>query len=356
MSIFFRYIARRLFRAFGASLALFSLLIFMGDMFDKMNSLVSAKTGLGIILQFLLLDVPYWAVRVVPMATLLATLITVSQFAQSGEWLAVQAAGYDEKTFWRPLLYCSLFIAVLCFAAQETVLPVCYRKSQNIWNSRIHPEWVSGVYNDITLLAGYNEMIEAKTFRSAAGEIDRPLLTRFGSETLELDAQSARWDAAKKTWVFMNGVQRTLNGDALIRQEPFAAMDSGLSVPPSNLIPRTQDPNDMSLGELRRYMRRAAYLGDSRRRLDVALWAKIAYPFTNIVLCALGIPLALRLRRSPKSVSFGAALAIGFLYFWFIQVGQDLGQSGLVPAALAAWTPNVLFGGGAAYWFSREMN
>jgi len=357
MRLFTRYLGRRLFSAFGASLALFSLIIFTGDVFDKMNALASTKAGLWVITQFLWLDVPYWAVRVVPMATLLATLITVTQFTQSGEWLAVQAAGVPEKEFWRPLLACSALIALMCFAAQETVLPLCYARSQILWQTQIRPSpnWAGQTYDDITLLAGPDETVEAEVFRPSAGEIDRPLLTRVGEETTELDAKTAAWDAKRGTWMFYDGVERTLSGDQVAAEKPFSEIDSGLRLPPQSLVPRSQDPEDMSLREILSYMRRAAYLGDNRLRLAAAAWGKTAFPFTNIILCALGIPLALRLRRAPKSISFGAAMAVGFFYFWMIQVGQDMGRGGLVPPMLAAWLPNLIFGAGAAWWFNREL-
>ena len=71
MKIFTRYMAQRFMAPFFMGLGLFALLIFLGDMFDKMGTLVRSKAGLLIILQYLWLEVPYWTVRVIPMATLL---------------------------------------------------------------------------------------------------------------------------------------------------------------------------------------------------------------------------------------------------------------------------------------------
>ena len=88
MKIFTRYMMGRFFRPFFYGLGLFALLIFMGDMFDRMPYLVRSKASLGTILQYLWLEVPYWSVRIIPMATLLATLIAITGFVQSGEWIA----------------------------------------------------------------------------------------------------------------------------------------------------------------------------------------------------------------------------------------------------------------------------
>ena len=74
MKIFTWYMARRFFLPFLSGLALFSLLIFLGDMFDKMNVLLKSKATLWVIVQYLWLEVPYWTIKVIPMATLMATL------------------------------------------------------------------------------------------------------------------------------------------------------------------------------------------------------------------------------------------------------------------------------------------
>ncbi len=354
MRLLSRYIAGKFFRPFFFSLGLFAVLIFLGDVFDRMNMLSASRASIGRILEYLWLGVPYWMIRTIPMATLLATLLTVSGFVQSGEWIGVLAGGYENKDLWLPILACSGLVALGGLLAQETILPMSYSRRQRLWQEKIHPEWQAGRYRNVALLGGPGEMIEAESFWPREGRLERPTLEIIGPDGVsrEIDAQEALWDSGKSRWVFRQGVER-IKGPRGFVATFFQDKISDLAVPPALLIPNTREPDEMSLWELRRYARRLSHLGASTREFAVALQSKIAYPFTNIVLCALGVPLALRLRRAPKAASFSIAVATSFVYLFVIEISRALGNSGLAPAMLAAWLPNLIFGGAGAWLLSQ---
>lgn len=355
MSLLSRYLVKRFMKPFLFSLALFSLLIFLGDMFDKMHYLAKSQASFGSILTYLWLQVPYWAVRTIPMATVLATLAALTGFIQSGEWIAVQAAGMPPRDFWKPLLLCALAVTVLSFAAQETVLPACYKRARRLWQDVIHPEWEWDKHFDIALLGAPGEFIQAKEFRPKEGRMERVILERMGPEGLEsqLDAALALWDTELGLWVFKDGVERRFSRGRLT-EESFDSRPTELAVPPRRLVPRTRNPDEMSLRELRHYAEGLSRLGVPLREVRMAAHAKIAYPFTNLVICALGIPVALRLRRSAKVVSFLAALALSFAYLFLMELGRALGASGQAPPWAAAWAPHLLFGALAAWLIRRS--
>lgn len=344
MSIFSWYMARRFIMPFLFGVGLFAVLIFLGDFFDKMHHIMKSKASLWIIIQYLWLDVPYWAVRTIPMATLLATLVAITGFIQSGEWLASQSCGFQSRTFWMPLLGCSLAVAVLSFAAQETLLPACYARARRLWQERIHPEWEWDIFEGVALVVGPQRFISAKTMAIKDGLMARPVLEDVGPDGVarQLDALSARWDRALGRWVFLDGVERVFS-EGKMTEASFKSKVSDLSLSPRVLIPRTVDPDEMSLRELIPYYRRMRRLGVPVTPLRVAAHAKLAYPFTNVILCALGIPIALRLRRNGKVVNFVVALGLSFLFLWFMELGKALGASGRLPPMPSAWIPNLIF-------------
>ncbi|MDD5629713.1 MAG: LptF/LptG family permease [Elusimicrobia bacterium] len=354
MSIFSWYMVRRFVKPFLFGLGLFAVLIFLGDLFDKMHQIMKSHAPLWVIVQYLWLDVPYWAVRTIPMATLLATLVAITGFIQSGEWLAGQACGFEPRTFWQPLLGCALAVTALCFIAQESVLPVCYHRARQLWQERIYPEWEWDEFHGVALVVGPQRFISAQQLTVKDGRLLRPVLEEVGPDGLarQLDAMSAVWDGQLGRWVFQKGVERTFD-KGVMREKPFTRKISDLSLAPRALIPRTVDPDEMSLWELIRYYRRMRRLGVPVTPLRVAAHAKLAYPFTNVILCALGIPIALRLRRSPQVVNFCVAMALSFLFLWFMELGKALGAGGRLPPMAAAWVPNLLFGGLAAFLIKR---
>jgi lipopolysaccharide export system permease protein len=354
VTIFTRHMLGRFLKPFLFGLGLFAVLIFLGDTFDKMNYIVKSKAPIGIVFECLWLAVPYWAIRVIPMATLLATLVAMSGFVQSGEWLATQACGIETRRFWLPVLGGSLIVALTAFAAQETVMPAAWARSQRLWHERVHPEWEWSSYHDVVFAVGDSHFVQAKLFLPAEGRLERPILDRLdGSDVVEqLDAQTAQWDAASRRWVFHKGVRRTFGPEGVV-EKSFESAVSDLDSPPADMIPRPRSPDEMTLREVRAYARRVGRFGGSPRDYLVAAQAKLAYPFANVVICALGIPIALRLRRSSRVVSFCGALGISFIYLWLMEVGRALGVGGSLPPWAAAWAANAAFAALAAALIAR---
>lgn len=355
MGILGRYMALRFLKPFLFGLGLFALLIFLGDMFDKMPRLVKSPASLWVILQYLWLEVPYWAVRVIPMATLVATLFAVTGFLQSGEWIAVQASGFEARAFFRPILAMAALVTVASFAAQETVLPACYARAQHLWRDRIHPEWEWDKYEDVVLVGGPGRFVTAKTFLVGRGLLENPVMDYYeGGRTMrQVGARRARWDPAAGRWVFLDGVDRSFGEDGQVRERAFSTLSSDLDAPPKALVPRARNPDEMSILETRRYLKQARRTGGSPRTARAALHAKLAYPFANLVLCALGIPIAMRLGRARRVAGFVTALAVSFAYVWMMEMGLALGAADRVHPALAAWTANLTFGTMAAWLYRR---
>lgn len=345
MTIFGRYMALRFLKPFAYGLALFALLIFLGDTFDKMNHIVKSKAPFWVILECLWLSVPYWAVRVIPMATLLATLVAMGGFVNSGEWLATQSVGLETKRFWTPILWCAAAVSLFAFVAQETVSPWAWAHSRRLWRETVHPEWEWTKYQNVALIGGPDQFVEAWLFLPKDGKLERPTLETFGAKGVasQLDAKFAVWSHSAGRWIFHDGVERVF-GPRGVTEKPFKTVYSDLRTPPLDLVPRASNPDELTLREVRVQAARVGRFGGSARELEVAAHAKLAYPLTSLVLCALGIPVALRLRRSSLVVSFCAALSLSFLYLWFIEVGRALGASGQVPPFVGAWLANAVFG------------
>ncbi len=354
MTIFTRYMMGRFLKPFAYGLGLFAVLIFLGDTFDKMNYIVKSKAAFPVIFECLWLAVPYWAVRVIPMATLLATLVAMSGFVQSGEWLATQACGLETRRFWLPILWSSLAVAVLAFAAQETVMPIAWARSRRLWHEQVHPEPEWRMYSDVVFALDDRLFVQCSLFLPQDGRMERPILETLGAQGVlsQLDAKLADWDDSRRRWVFKSGIERSFGPTGVV-ETSFDEKISELDSPPSELIPRPINPDEMSLREVRQYSRRVGRFGGSPREYEVAEQAKIAYPLANVVICALGIPIALRLRRSSRVVSFCVALALSFAYLWFMEIGRAMGVGGALPPWVAAWAADAFFGAAALVLIRR---
>lgn len=358
MTLFGRYLSRRFFGPFFFGLGIFSVIVFLIDVFDKINKLATTQASARLIVEYLALTIPYWTVRIVPMATLLATLFTVNGFVRSGEYVAVQASGFEPNRFFRPILFFAALISACAFAAQETVLPAAFARAGRIWQEAIHPQWQWDMVYDGVLTPGPNRFLSVSVFHVREGEITRAILDDYSESILrrQVDGAKAHWEPAAGRWVFESGSIKIFDERGVLSDtESFERFETDLSVPPRELLPSKMRPDEMSLMEAYRESNRLSGLGRSAREVRTVLHQKIAYPFTNIVLCLIGIPIALRLRRSPPPVAFAVALVVSFLYMWCIEFSWYLGKSGRVAPILAAWMPNGFFGVGAL-WLQRRLD
>ena len=103
---------------------------------------------------------------------------------------------------------------------------------------------------------------------------------------------------------------------------------------------------DISIAEILDYLRlhpRPAQRLD-RCWLYTKLYGRLAAPWTCVVVVLVAIPFGAASGRRNVFVGVAGSIFICFTYFVLLQVGLALGAGGYVPAALAAWFPNLAFG------------
>jgi lipopolysaccharide export LptBFGC system permease protein LptF len=88
-------------------------------------------------------------------------------------------------------------------------------------------------------------------------------------------------------------------------------------------------------------------------RLRVALWQKLAYPLISVVMSVLAIPFALSMGRRGSLTGIAVAISVALAYWAVNGLSVALGNVNYLPAALAAWSPDVLFGLTGGYLLLR---
>ena len=87
--------------------------------------------------------------------------------------------------------------------------------------------------------------------------------------------------------------------------------------------------------------------------LAVALQRKYVAPFSVVVMAFIGIPLALSFGRRGTVIALCAAVGLSIAY-WGVGGGmQQLGNLGLLPPAVAGWSPPIIFAAAGSYLLSR---
>jgi lipopolysaccharide export LptBFGC system permease protein LptF len=155
------------------------------------------------------------------------------------------------------------------------------------------------------------------------------------------------WDSGDHAWRFQDGWQRDFQ-DATIIAGGYRAFEqtsfSEIHEDPGYFTKEAKQAQEMNFGQLQHYIGDLRQSGFDTMRLRVALWHKLAYPIVAIVMAVLAIPFALSMGRRGSLTGIAVAIFVALTYFVVAGTFEAMGNVNYLPAALAAWTPDILFG------------
>jgi lipopolysaccharide export system permease protein len=89
--------------------------------------------------------------------------------------------------------------------------------------------------------------------------------------------------------------------------------------------------------------------GGDTTPLKVELHRRYAFPFACIVFGLIGVPLGIQPRRSGRSYGFIFSILVILAYYISLTASEIFAIRRALPAFLAGWAPNLLFGGLGIY-------
>ncbi len=92
------------------------------------DELVGKGLGLGVILEFLGWGSATLIPMALPLASLLASIMTMGTMGENNELLAMKAAGISLQRVMAPLIYVSIIISIGAFFASNNLIPVAWNK------------------------------------------------------------------------------------------------------------------------------------------------------------------------------------------------------------------------------------
>ena len=353
-SILDRYIARTYVGHFVMVLVAFwsiSVLVNFMDLFDEVqrNHIKGA-----LVFHYYAFGTPAMVHLMMPVAVLIAVLITFGVMSRRNEITAMKAAGISVYRASAPMLALGTLACLLMFALSELVLPAMNKvanRDRNVIKGRppqsssmLERRWILG--SDGRL---YNYDYLERGPRPGG-------ITLYGLSIYDVDP--VRWDlrdrlyAARASW---NGVSYDLERGwrrSFGASPAFHAFDQARTreiEPPSYFNQEERESDTLGFKELRRHIASLQKLGLDVTALRVQLHRKISFPVVTVVMTLIGIPFAFVVARRGALYGIAAAIVIAIFYWGCLAIFEALGSTALLPPVLASWAPNILFGAAGLY-------
>ncbi len=353
-----RYLAREIYRStFVVAVALLGLFTFF-TLVDELDQ-VSDKFPLVSLFYLQILAMPTRLYDLLPIGLLIGAILALAGLAQRNELVILRVSGVSGLGLLAMLWMVSIPIIVLSLFLSEFLTPYAEikhseanllmrgkveggRLASGYWFREPAPDGGVRVLNVGRLLASGNvadlkmyefskdaELTAMSEATNGKFESGRIILTNVTETHLLPNAKEALADAMVPTKPL-----------AEVRKIPERSVETSLTS--ERLVARILTPERMSILALRDYIR---YLTDNQlnsERQVVAVWRKLAFPFTLIVMITIAAPISfMQTRRGGVGAKVFLGILLGTGFFMINQLTLNVGLLYKWPPIVTALVPNI---------------
>jgi LPS export ABC transporter permease LptG/LPS export ABC transporter permease LptF len=347
-----RYVARAYLRvaaiAFLALLGLFYISTFL-DKSDKIFKGQATATSVGALLVYM---TPQFVYFVIPIAALLAVLVTFGALSRTSELTVMKACGISLYRAALPVIGLSLIFSSVIFGLEQRILARANRRAE-VLDAQIRgrPPRIFDALNRRWVVSRDGDIYHFRLF-----DPERDELSGLTIYTPRTDS----WRLATLTYTdrahYRRGWQATSGWVQNYTVDPAAWSEFKERKLPELEAPdyfETEQPvaEMMSVGQLRRYVQELSASGLNVVPQAVELHRKMAFPFVTFVMALLAVPFGVSMGRRGTLYGIGLGIVLALSYWIVSSLFVAIGKGGLLAPVLAGWAPNIIVLGTACYLF-----
>lgn len=355
------------------ALVLFTFFLLIDRIYHLTDLVITKGVPFHLVLQLLVFMLPSFLTLSLPMALLVAVLLTGGRLASDLEIVACHSAGIGLLRLFRPVLLAAAVTALVGALFSMALAPLAGREFQRQLFKILKTRAVSGIKERVfnTTFPGVaiyveevtpsgmalrgvllsdernpklSRIITAREGRLLTDEENRRITLRLiGGAVNEADVLPVEAPVAE---------QPPVGGSvsaARYRYARFAVYDMALPLDGSIGPIRGEKPEkDLTYSALRRKLHELRGDPTARQPFLVEWHKRAALPVAALVFAVLGFPLAVRSHRGGRSIALVGSLVILVAYYLLLTALEGSALRLRLPAWLAIWTPNALFGAAGA--------
>lgn len=374
--------------------------VLINTLAKSLASLAGKGLSSRIFFEFFVLSLPANIALTLPMSVLVAVLYTFAQMASENEITALRASGIDLRRMVMPVIAAAALLAGFMVWFNDQVLPAAnYRWRMLMMDVAqaspllvLRPHVVNPIRTTDGVARYYlragridqatNRLFDVTIYDLSSADLSRTIYADSGRVALnpkrtDLILRLYNGQIREVQLRQPDGFQQTFFGQQVLRmegiaqqlartQETFSRTDRDMTVammgaradtlrtqlsevlskkdlvpPPSSGVQTEVDEKGRTLSYAES---RARNLRFQIRELEVEIQKKYSIAVATLVFVLLGVPVALRFPRGGIGMVIAVSLAVFSIYYVGLIGGETLGNEGYVPAWVAMWSTNILFG------------
>lgn len=373
MKLIDRVVLKDLIGPFINGIFMFVLLVFTAGFLFQATTLLVQGVPFPVVMKFILFTLPRIITQTFPMAMLLATLMGFGRLSADKEAIATFAAGISFPRMACPVMLMGLVVSLGAFLWNEYVVPPATTEATKILRDTVAKKTSSDQPMSFPLTSDDKSTIERfikidHGFDPNVNTVKGVTILQFSKDPqhageTEVEVHCEKAIVKGQTgldWKYYNGYVKTsvwnkktglLENVQVLDFETLTTSPKGPSIGKSfaeiiNL--QRPDSDTRSFTDLQKEIRadhanKNKTIDKDMRGKEVDLYGKIALPLASIIFGLVGSSLGLSTKRgASRTVGFGMALFIVFIYWVFYRAMYVVGANGNLPPMLAAFAADLV--------------
>lgn len=336
-------------REFGESfifgLLVFSIILLLDQVFQLIDLIISKGVSVLFAGKLFVLLMPNILSLTIPMAVLLAILLSFGRLSEDNEITAMRSSGLNYFSFTSPIIVIVVLLSVMLVYFNQSLTPKTNRQFWKLYKEVIAQRPLVKFENDSVSNLGdykiYVKKVDKETgflenvnvFRfSAAGEA--PWRITASSAVVSMSGQNVAFLMYNGFWQKPDPAQPANYMHMTFAQYMFNVPLGG------QIMPVSQSLHEMTGSELMQEIKSYKEKNMPANFLEATYWMRWSLALAPFVMALAGIPLGIVLERGGKSIGFGISLGVIFGYYLLLVTGLNFGEKGIVAPALILWLPD----------------
>jgi LPS export ABC transporter permease LptF/LPS export ABC transporter permease LptG len=330
-------------------------LFYISTFIDLSDHLFKGQTTGVTVLRYLWYETPQFTYYVIPLSVLIGVLVTIGTLTKNAELIVMRACGISLYRTAVPLLLLSVAGSGVLFGLEERVLAFSNRRADTINDAirgrlpatyTLNRQWVAAtngnIYQYIYFDAGHNQLNGLSIYEFGKDPSTLVRRSYFSQARFNGDREAK----GRVAWQGGPGWMREFSPK--LRYGSFTSATVVLEGP-GYFGTERPEAEQMSYGQLREHVSQLRSSGFNVVPYLVELHRKLAFPFVTLIMALIAVPFAVTTGNRGAMYGIGVGIVLAILYWTAISVFGAVGAGGLMSPALAAWTPNIIFGCVALY-------
>ncbi len=349
------YIGSSILQSFVLIVTILVVLFSFLELVAQLDDVGKGNYQLIDVLIFISFTLPRRILDLMPIGTLLGSIIALGLLADHGELLAMQAGGMSIQRICWSVLAAGTLLIMLTGMLAEMVVPPLDQLARKRRALAISGTGITLTKQGFWARRGYTYIHVGKTLSGGiAVELDLFETDEKGRLKVFTHAREANIQHNDQ-WVLRDITRKIFTEQGITTQHIFSLiMDSFLSSDQVDVL--ELPPDSLSAVDLYRYIGAMRESGNNADRYALALWRKLSVPLTTGAMVLLSLPFifgSTRIMTAGKRIMIGSFIGIAF--YFGDQLIVHLGLLLSLAPAITAMTPVILISAIALWQLRRAI-